>query len=58
MFKVSIKTGNAAFGDEPEHEICRILRDIAKQMESNGYLQGSCYVINGNTVGHYDFLNE
>ncbi len=53
MFKLNIATG-----DEPKHEICRILRDVTDHIERDGYLHGSCYDAAGNTVGNYDFLVE
>lgn len=53
MFKLTIKTDNAAFGDEPGYEVARILRDIAHKVEE-GYTSGSVLDVNGNTVGHFD----
>ena len=52
MFKVEIKTGNAAFEGNPEYEVKRILKEIEKKLES-GYTSGSCMDINGNKVGKW-----
>lgn len=53
MFKVTMNTDNDAFqGDSPSlnHEVARILRDIAKKLEQ-GATGGNCRDSNGNTVG-------
>lgn len=52
MFKIEIKTGNAAFEDSPEYEVKRILKEVIVKME-NGYDSGVCMDINGNKVGEW-----
>lgn len=58
-FLLEIRTDNAAFFDAdnnhaPAGEIARILRDVAEQLDDGPEVRhGSCYDINGNTVGHY-----
>lgn len=57
-FKLTIKTGNAAFCDEqtgeeaPNHEVARLLREAADEIE-NGADGGVLVDINGNNVGRY-----
>ena len=51
MFKLQIRTKNAAFDGEPRAEIARILHDLADSLRNGAdtyYVQDS----NGNTVGH------
>ena len=61
MFKIEIKTGNAAFHNEwnPEYdrdctvrEIERILRDVIEKLDC-GYTEGKCMEHNGNAVGEW-----
>lgn len=52
MFKVEIKTGNAAFEGNPEYEVKRILKEIEKKIEQ-GFSSGVCMDINGNKVGNW-----
>jgi len=52
MFKLTIKTGNAAFDGREAYEVARILRDIANRIDyaelkplvrdSNGQTVGAC----------------
>ena len=51
MITVTIKTENAAFGDQPEAETARILRDIADKLELRGLSDIWAVDGNGNTVG-------
>jgi len=54
-FKLSIRTGNAAFEDDNKStEIARILRELANRIEHYGHTDGKIYDVNGNHVG--DFL--
>lgn len=60
-FKLHINTNNAAFdGDNKQHELSRLLRDIADKIESNGV--SWCYQnirdYNGNIVGRYAEKDE
>jgi hypothetical protein len=52
MFVLKIDTGNAAFEDDPNYELARILRAVADKVE-NGHADGRCYDINGNKVGSW-----
>jgi len=58
MFRVSIRTDNAAFfgereGDyQPGPEVARILRRIAVSLE-DGHGSGQCRDVNGNRVGQW-----
>lgn len=63
MFRLEIKTGNAAFrnsftGEKDETaeamEVVRILKKVTKQLE-NSYRHNTVHDINGNTVGEYYF---
>ena len=58
MIRIQIKTENAAFADNPAHEVARILRRVAvvlEEAEDCGDAQGCNGMglrdINGNTVG-------
>jgi len=55
MFNLSLRTANAAFGENGTHyEVARILREIADDIESSGNLNGSVMDYNGNKVGTYE----
>jgi hypothetical protein len=54
MFTMSIKTGNAAFGEgNGPYEVGRILREAADHIE-NGANTGSVRDFNGNAVAEFD----
>lgn len=55
--QIEINADNAAFDDEPSYEIARILRDLAKRIETNGCHDAtfSLYDVNGNKCGWADF---
>lgn len=58
MFKLELKTGNAAFEDCPQREVARILLEIVSDiMDYNQKESGSCVDINGNVVGKWE-LND
>lgn len=60
MFLLNITTGNDAFSDEnggAGEEIARILKDAASKV-ANGYTEGRCSDINGNTVGTWSLKSE
>ncbi len=57
MFKLEIKTTNAAFDDDPSYEVARLLGEAAHSVEM-GYLSGSLRDINGNKVGRFEFIPE
>ena len=52
MFTLSIETENEAFTNDESHEIARILKDLARQVE-NGKECGVLIDINGNKVGNW-----
>ena len=56
MFTVKINTENDAFGRQTIFEVVRLLREIAKKLES-GKTHGPVMDLNGNKVGTFD-LNE
>ncbi len=55
---ITIKTDNAAFEDDPTHEVARILRKLADQMEESGLFQSGLsrklVDFNGNVVGQME----
>jgi hypothetical protein len=53
MFKLTIQTDNAAFTDQEETEVARILREIATKLE-NGRSGGFPRDANGNNVGEWE----
>ncbi len=54
MFKVQFETDNAIFADDPEEEIARILKLVAKEV-LRGDTQHNIRDINGNLVGGWSF---
>ncbi len=57
---ITIECNNAAFGDQPELEVARILRKQADDMEHSGRLRvfNKLYDINGNAVGSIELGDE
>ena len=51
MFKLEIKTVNAAFGDNPELEISRILSELSELIIEVQQEKYTLVDYNGNTVG-------
>ncbi|USK62287.1 hypothetical protein [Peribacillus asahii] len=51
---VTIKTGNAAFEENPNMEIARILRELANNLEADVH-PGKLRDLNGNTVGTVEY---
>jgi len=51
---VTIKTGNAAFEENPNMEIARILRELANNLEAD-VQPGKLRDLNGNTVGTVEY---
>lgn len=52
--QLTVNIENAAFEDQPEHELVRILRKLADTLESRGLDDDiSIKDINGNTVGKF-----
>jgi len=52
MLKIIVDTENEAFGDEPNREIARILRDLAHRIECGKADDIMLYDANGNMVGY------
>jgi hypothetical protein len=52
MFTLSIRTNNAAFGDQPEYELARILAELATRV-GEGATEGTIRDESGNTVGAF-----
>jgi len=52
MFKLTFRTDNAAFGDEPSYEVTRIVADVAERI-GRGQTEGRVTDENGNTVGTF-----
>lgn len=52
-----VSLGNAAFEDQPELEVARILRNVADKLEQ-GETDGWCRDINGNPVGSWSIARE
>lgn len=52
IFALHIHTDNAAFEDDANAEIARILREAARHVEG-GTMQRRLHDMNGNTVGRY-----
>lgn len=53
MFTMKFSTDNAAFDDEA-HEVSRILKEVAAQVE-RGSDYGTVRDVNGNTIGEWSF---
>lgn len=56
-FKMEFSTGNAAFEEDGNYEIARILRKVADQVIL-GETEGIARDINGNTVGEWSLTEE
>lgn len=54
MFTLTIETDNAAFDEDPEDEIIRILQNVKERIDI-GSKEGIVNDINGNPVGKYYF---
>ena len=57
MFRITMKTENAAFEDDRNMELARILRQIAERLE-NGEDAGRVLDINGNKVGSFEMEED
>jgi hypothetical protein len=57
MLAIKFKTENEAFRDNETEETVRILRDIAKKIES-GRVDGAVMDLNGNKIGTWDYCEE
>lgn len=56
QINIQFRTDNAAFDEEPEIEVGRILEELAKMLRHDGVDRGSgipLFDLNGNRVGEY-----
>ena len=53
MFTLSISTDGSAFEGFSGHEVARILRALAKRVESGEEVDGSVFDLNGNKCGSW-----
>ncbi|MDP2659979.1 MAG: hypothetical protein Q8R28_04555 [Dehalococcoidia bacterium] len=51
-YHVTIRLGNAAFGDDADREVSRILRELADDVLERGVSEIKLFDVNGNEVGH------
>ena len=58
MFTLSISTSNSAFEGFSGHEVARILRALAKKVESGEEVDGSIFDANGNRCGEWSLEAE
>jgi len=60
VFRLYVRTGNAAFADDPAPELARILRAIADRVESGEDLSHylTVFDVNGNDVGRFALKEE
>lgn len=56
--KIEFDSGNAAFEDDPVEETVRILRTIARQIESGRTGEQTVHDVNGNSIGEWFFEVE
>jgi hypothetical protein len=52
--KIKIATDNAAFEEDPETEVARILRELASRLEAGDH-PSSIRDLNGNKVGTIEY---
>ena len=56
-FTMTIDTDNDAFAEDPQAEVARILRRVARTVVA-GSDGGRCMDINGNAVGSWEFTPD
>lgn len=54
-FQIEFSTDNDAFADSPEHEIARILEELANLFQYGVPDDGTLYDANGNKIGQYTY---
>jgi hypothetical protein len=57
MFTLKFKTDNAAFADDMEGEVSRILTKTARRV-ADGYVDGPVSDSNGNNIGEWSLDRE
>ncbi len=59
MFKLTLNTDNAAFSDDVEAEVSRILIEVARRVHDGIMLRPEpVFDINGNAVGYFELSVE
>jgi len=58
MFSLQISTDGSAFEGYSGHEVARILRALAKRVESGEEVDGSIFDANGNRCGEWSLEAE
>ena len=58
MFSLQISTDGSAFEGYSGHEVARILRALAKKVESGEEVDGSIFDANGNRCGEWSLEAE
>ena len=58
MFSLQISTDGSAFDGYSGHEVARILRALAKRVESGEEVDGSVFDLNGNRCGEWSLEAE
>lgn len=53
MFILKINTGNSAFEGFSAHEVARLLRAVARRVESGEDVDGNIFDLNGNKCGSW-----
>ena len=53
MFSLQIDTNNSAFEGYSGHEVARLLRMVARRVESGEEVDGSIFDANGNRCGSW-----
>lgn len=53
MFTLQISTDGSAFEGFSGHEVARLLRGVAKRVESGEEVDGSVFDLNGNRCGSW-----
>lgn len=58
MFSLQISTDGSAFEGYSGHEVARILRAVAKRVESGEEVDGNIFDLNGNKCGEWSLEAE
>lgn len=61
-FTLTIQCDNAAFADDPSHEVARILIDAARRIDGHQHFSPGhsqpVRDVNGNEVGYFDITED
>ena len=59
MFTLKFSTDNAAFSENPNDEVARILKEVALRMTDYGEAKrGPIFDINGNKIGEFELTER